>query len=144
MAANNNTEPWEKAIRGAVRAARAEQILGAIDIELEFHMPRPKGHYGTGKNAGTVKASKLNLFHTSKPDLDKLERAVGDGLTQLCYGDDSVIVKMTGSKFYSETPGVSITYRKATPWKPKSMKPANLSQAELPLAVGTSGPNGST
>ena len=102
-------------------------------------MPRPKGHYGTGKNAGKVKASSP-IFHTVKPDLDKLERGVGDGIAQICYGDDAVIVRMTGCKFYSETPGVSITYRKAEPWTPKSMKPANLSQAELPLGVGTNEP----
>ena len=138
---NKNLKGWETAIRGAARAARAELIEGAIEIELEFHMPRPMAHYGTGRNAGIVKPRFVDAFHTSKPDLDKLERGVGDGLTQLCYGDDAVIVRMTGSKFYSETPGVSITYRKAKPWNPKSMKLEKPSQAELPLGAGTRSAN---
>jgi Holliday junction resolvase RusA-like endonuclease len=144
VAANNKTKPWEQAIRGAARAARVELLPGAIEIELEFHMPRPGsnagnsgGHYGTGRNAGIVKPQFVDAFHTSKPDLDKLERAVGDALTKLCYGDDSVIVRITGSKFYSETPGVFISYKKAKPWTPKSMKLESPSQGELLLEVGT-------
>jgi len=102
------------------------------------------GHYGTGKNAGIVKPSKAALLHTVKPDLDKLERAVLDGLADICFGDDAVVVKITGSKFYSPTEGVQITYRKAKPWTPKSMKSENPSQGELPLGAGTKKAKGST
>jgi len=133
---NANLKGWEQAIRGTARASRAEKITGPVEVDLEFHMPRPKGHWGTGRNAHKLKPS-APLFHYVKPDLDKLERAVLDGLAQICFGDDTFVVRLNGSKFYSSTPGVHIYYREATVWTPRSMKQESPSQGELPLAAGT-------
>ena len=50
-----------------------------VVLELAFYFARPKAHFGTGRNAGTLKPSAPH--HMSRtPDLDKLVRAVGDAL----------------------------------------------------------------
>lgn len=140
---NANLKGWERAIRGASRAAKVEKLDGPIDIYLEFHMPRLKSHYRTGRYAGILKDS-APFWHTSKPDLDKLERAVLDGLTQICYGDDAVVVWLAGVKIYSDSPGVLIQYREAARTCDLKMLPERRSQAELPGLAGTSGSDEST
>ena len=43
-----------------------------------------------------------------RPDLDKLIRAVLDGLTDVAYEDDQQVVRLTAQKSYGETEGVHI------------------------------------
>ena len=43
-----------------------------------------------------------------RPDLDKLIRAVLDGLTGVAYEDDQQVVRLTAQKAYGETEGVHI------------------------------------
>ena len=40
------------------------------------------------------------------PDLDKLVRAVLDGLTAIAYRDDGQVVRITATKQYGSQPGV--------------------------------------
>jgi crossover junction endodeoxyribonuclease RusA len=40
------------------------------------------------------------------PDLDKLVRAVLDGLTAIAYRDDGQVVRLTAAKQYGVNPGV--------------------------------------
>jgi crossover junction endodeoxyribonuclease RusA len=40
------------------------------------------------------------------PDLDKLVRAVLDGLTAIAYRDDGQVVRLTAAKVYGVNPGV--------------------------------------
>jgi hypothetical protein len=46
--------------------------------------------------------------------LDKLIRAVLDGLTGVAYEDDQQVVRLTAQKAYGETEGVYITMRERT------------------------------
>ena len=55
-------------------------LPGPVRLDAEFWFPRPKSHYGTGKNADKLKASAPTL-HTGRVDLDKLVRLLGDALT---------------------------------------------------------------
>jgi crossover junction endodeoxyribonuclease RusA len=134
---NSNLKGWEQAIRGASRASKnVEKIVGPVEIHLAFHMPRLKSHYRTGKYSHLLKDS-APFWHTTKPDIDKLERAVFDGLTNICYGDDATVAKNGAIKFYSDTPGVLIEYGEAQ--RPCSLKTQldEHSQAELPGLAGT-------
>ena len=83
--------------------------LGAVSIELTFQMPRPKNHFGTGKNTGELKDSSP-FKHLSKPDIDNLEKAVLDELTMLGFWrDDSQITDLGSRKRYTKgKPGVVI------------------------------------
>jgi Holliday junction resolvase RusA-like endonuclease len=45
---------------------------------------------------------------TVPPDLDKLIRAVLDGLTAIAYKDDAQVTEIRAIKIYGERPGVEI------------------------------------
>ena len=77
-------------------------LTGAIVLELMFTMSRPKGDYGTGRNAGKLKPSAAE-HHIKRPDLDKMTRAVQDGLTHIAWQDDSQVVFAKIGKRYCET-----------------------------------------
>jgi Holliday junction resolvase RusA-like endonuclease len=75
-------------------------IYGPIGIKVDFVLNRPKNHFGTGKNAHAVKASSP-AHPGTQPDLDKLLRAVFDGLTDAqVWGDDGQVVWCQTAKHY--------------------------------------------
>ena len=81
-----------------------------VFLRTMFIFPRPKGHFGKGKNANSVKRS-APIHHVQKPDLDKLDRAIGDALTGVVYRDDSQIVQRWSAKCWADEylrPGVKI------------------------------------
>jgi Holliday junction resolvase RusA-like endonuclease len=73
----------------------------ALSVSFHFYMPRPKHHFGTGKNKEIVKAD-APKFHIVKPDTTKLIRAVEDALTSICWMDDAQIVNQEAIKDYSD------------------------------------------
>lgn len=103
--------------RGDVRAAAlpftpppGQQLLtGPLKLNLDFSMARPKGHYGSGINATTLKKKSAGAFHTCKPDVLKMARAVEDALTGVIWKDDAQIVDEHLVKNYSDRPGCLIT-----------------------------------
>lgn len=114
--AAKTVKPW----RADVRAA-AEEHGGTIPrgepviIYLHFYLPRPKGHFGTGRNAGLLKDWAPTAV-TTKPDLDKLIRSTLDALTSAgTYQDDSNVVAVNAWKSYADgrPPGATI---ELTPW----------------------------
>jgi crossover junction endodeoxyribonuclease RusA len=100
--------PWRNDIRvAATIRMNGPPWIGPVSLRAVFVFPRPKSHYGTGRNAGQVKDSAPG-WKTSAPDLDKLIRAVGDSLTGLVYRDDSQIVDLAVTKIYGQTPGLTL------------------------------------
>jgi crossover junction endodeoxyribonuclease RusA len=69
-------------------------VSGAIAVEINFVFNKPK----------TV----TRELPTVAPDLDKLVRAVLDGLTGVAYEDDCQVVTITASKHYGGTAGAWI------------------------------------
>ena len=69
-------------------------IASAVKVELDFVMSKPK--------------SAKTAFPSVKPDLDKLIRAVLDGLTGVAFEDDSQVILIQSSKTYGEKQGVWI------------------------------------
>jgi crossover junction endodeoxyribonuclease RusA len=106
---NRATEPWRNAVAAAaIDAMDGDELLaGPLLLEATFRFPRPKHHYGTGRNAGKVKASAPTWVAT-RPDLDKLVRAVADALAGIAYQDDSQIAEHEAVKCYG-TPGLELT-----------------------------------
>lgn len=94
-----DSNPKSKDWMGVVRQAAIEQcpalasgpLSGPVDVALTFYLPRPKGHYGSGRNAGTLKAS-ADKHHAKKPDLCKLIRPVEDALSGVAWNDDAQLV----------------------------------------------------
>lgn len=82
-----------------------------LQVDLGFDMPRPKGHYGTGRNAGMLKLS-APIKHTKKPDIDNLRKLVMDALTGVFWQDDSLVCQGTTIKQYSDRPRTIIKIKK--------------------------------
>jgi len=100
-------KPWASMISVMAQEAGCRAVSGPISMHMEFIFPRPKSHYGSGKNASTVKASAPG-YHTSKPDLDKLVRCVFDALTGVAWNDDSQCCHYNADKCYGDNPGCII------------------------------------
>ena len=99
---SKKVKPWREAVKWAVVEAGNPSIDGAVFVQLEFYLPRPKGHYGTGRNAGTIKPSSPER-PAVRPDIDKLTRSTLDGLTDAgVIVDDSRIVSMWLGKHYAD------------------------------------------
>lgn len=100
---NPNAKPWQATVSAAAADAIAPGPLlrGPVAVELVFCFKRPKGHYGTGRNAGAVRAS-APQWMTTMPDIDKLARTALDGLTGALIGDDAQVCHLELSKCYGE------------------------------------------
>lgn len=78
----------------------------AVTAHCTFTLPRPKGHFRTGKFAHLLRDNAPAL-HSRKPDLDKLLRSTGDALTSAgVYTDDSRLAQVFAVKCYATTRGL--------------------------------------
>lgn len=69
-------------------------VSGGVKVEIDFIFSRPK--------------SVQRAFPTVAPDLDKLIRAVLDGLTGVAYEDDSQVILIQATKTYGQNVGAWI------------------------------------
>jgi crossover junction endodeoxyribonuclease RusA len=78
--------------RVALAAQNCEQepIEGPVDVSLRFYLARPKSR------------PKKFILPDRRPDLDKLVRAVFDGLTDVCFADDAQVVRLSAVKLYGK------------------------------------------
>ena len=109
--ANPKTKNWQGQVATAAKQYWPGPLTtGPVFVKTQFYFVRPKGHYGTGRNAGKLKPSAPhNMLKT--PDVDKLERAVLDALKGVLYVDDKQVFRVRKFKRYGdygEPPGVSI------------------------------------
>ena len=93
-AAGNALKVWRKAIAEACLAEVNEDhrlLLGPVRVDVVFYLPRPK----------TVSEEKRAL-PIVPPDLDKLARALLDGIGQseMVWGDDSQVIELRAVKVY--------------------------------------------
>ena len=72
---------------------------GLVELDLEFRLPRPKSHYGTGRNSGLVKGSAPVVPHQ---DVDNLLKGAMDAASGVLYYDDKQVVRVTAVKAYGE------------------------------------------
>ena len=99
---------WERAVYMTALSQRlgCGLIQNPVRVRLYFQTPRPASHT-TSKG----KPTKAFLeYPTSKAvgDIDKLSRAVLDGLTGAIYADDSQVIRLETEKHYSSPEGVWI------------------------------------
>lgn len=122
-------KPWREAIRAEVQRVvfplrpaedNSRRIAsGPVIVTVTFWLPRPRGHYGTGRNAGSLRPSAPARPHR-KPDLDKLARAVLDAVVMGgAVGDDSQVVTIAASKWYADhmPPGCAVTIESLEPYE---------------------------
>lgn len=71
-----------------------------LRVNVCFCLPRPKGHYRTGKNVGLLRRGSP-VYHTIRPDATKLWRSTEDALTGIAWYDDAQIVSQRVRKTYT-------------------------------------------
>ncbi|WP_435582898.1 RusA family crossover junction endodeoxyribonuclease [Amycolatopsis thermoflava] len=115
MEDNPHVKTWRGDIRDALLDPTGERqpFTGPVVVQLVFVMARPKSHYRTGRNAHLLRDD-APAEPTSKPDTDKLCRAVLDavGSAHTVWKDDSHVTDMHAVKRYAtpgEPTGVHIT-----------------------------------
>ena len=103
-----SADGWKGDVRYWAREhVPATPIITLVRVRLEFNFTRPKCHYGTGKNASTLKPA-APTCHTSKPDFDNVAKAALDALVNVgMLKDDSLVAEATIVKRYS--PGQPFT-----------------------------------
>jgi crossover junction endodeoxyribonuclease RusA len=82
--------PWREAVRAQAQLVMQTRppAAGPLSADVIFYLPRPK----------TVRT----IWPAKRPDLDKLLRAVFDGLTDgQAWGDDGQVVVIRAAKFYA-------------------------------------------
>lgn len=92
---------YREMIRRGAESCGLPPIDGPVQVKVIFSLPRPKIHYGTGKNATKLKQF-APLAPVTRPDMDKLFRSVGDAITGICFKDDSQIVRLIAEKVYGD------------------------------------------
>ena len=112
---SKKVKPWRQDVKYAALDAMADvehwtPMTGAIVLEVKFRLPRPKGHYGTGRNVGIVKPGQP-FRPNVRPDIDKLLRSTFDALGEAgVWCDDAQVVSARTSKVYADVglPGATI------------------------------------
>lgn len=98
-----DSREWKTIVsREAVIIMNEEQrkmFLGPVRLSVIFYMPRPKGHYRTGKQAAELRRTAPE-YPITKPDLLKLTRAVEDAVTGIVWRDDAQVVDQRLEKRY--------------------------------------------
>lgn len=85
---------WRSAIGLIARQHGARPLTDSIQISIKFYLQKPR----------TVKRPMPSVA----PDLDKLIRAVLDGLTAIAYVDDGQVVSIVAEKAYGARIGADI------------------------------------
>jgi crossover junction endodeoxyribonuclease RusA len=83
---------WRQAVAAAARAmipTGRTTYAGAVDVAATFALHRPQ------RGAGTLP--------TTRPDVDKLARAILDALTGIVWVDDAQVVALHVAKRYTRT-----------------------------------------
>lgn len=70
---------------------------GHCELSVVFWLPRPKSHYGTGRNASRVKESAPKVPHQ---DVDNLLKGAMDAASGVLYADDKQVVRVAAEKRY--------------------------------------------
>jgi Holliday junction resolvase RusA-like endonuclease len=109
--ASKKTKPWMQLVRSMAETEyQGELLTGPLKFKMEFRILRPKGHFGTGKNAGVIKDRFIHAMPEVRPDLTKYVRSTEDALVGVIWRDDSQVCVQENAKVYvSRDPGVIIT-----------------------------------
>ena len=98
--ANPRTKAWQGVVAHAAHEAGAVRHEGPVEVSVAFVFARPKGHYGA---KGLKPSAPAYPTTRAQGDVDKLLRAVLDGLDGVCFGDDSQVVYAWGHKRWART-----------------------------------------
>jgi Holliday junction resolvase RusA-like endonuclease len=109
---HDRIKAWRQAvIDEAIQVKNWPALDGPLAVSICFFLKRPQNHYGTGRNAGTLKPT-APPYPCGTPDLGKLARSTEDALTAAgIWHDDALVVDEHIKKMYVgrlETTGARI------------------------------------
>ena len=109
---------WRSSIATEARAIMGTDTTWTVPVAVTigFRMPRPKSHFRAN---GLLKLDAPD-WHTSKPDIDKLTRAVLDALTHVVIANDSQVGRLKVTKVYAPVGanvGADITVSDLALWR---------------------------
>lgn len=120
---SKKVKPWRQdvvaAARSAIEAVEAfdpfEMYVDAVEVHLVFVFPRPKAHFGTGRNAGVLKPTAPHWVTShAAGDVDKLCRSTFDAFTTAgLWRDDSLAARLRADTIYGDLPGVLVMLSEA-------------------------------
>lgn len=110
--ANKKLAPWrQEGIAAAQAAYQGPKIITPVLVAAEFWFARPASHFGSGRNASKLKPT-APRYYSNAPDLDKLQRALGDVLEQsgLLQNDKLIVSWLNPVKYWtSDAPYTRVT-----------------------------------
>ncbi len=108
--AGKNNAGWRQRVSIFASQAMAgrKPLQGPLELKMTFWLARPKSHYGTGKNATTLKPWAVESWPTGPPDTTKLVRAAEDALKGIVWIDDAQVVIQAAEKRYGTEAGLAV------------------------------------
>lgn len=98
---------WRQDVAAAAaRQYQGPPLGGPLSLEIEFRFPRPKSHFGTGRNATVLKPDAPEFVVSRKyGDLSKLIRSTEDAISATSgfpvVEDDSLFAVVRATKVYA-------------------------------------------
>jgi crossover junction endodeoxyribonuclease RusA len=98
---NSKLKPWRQQVSGTAKSEMESRglnlCIGAVRLKAEFFFERPKS------------LKKAIMQKVTRPDVDKLLRALGDSLTGIVFKDDSQICECMVLKKFGTPSRVEVT-----------------------------------
>lgn len=110
---------WRATVALAAEKAMKDAGIDApldcpLEVRMVFYMPRPKGHFRTGKRSALIRPSFVAAVPAKKPDVLKLARSTEDAMKAIVWDDDCQTVVLKLFKHYGANPGCNITVQEYT------------------------------
>ena len=96
-------KPWRATISEQAAQLVTQPLSGPVGVRVVFVFPRPKAHHRSGKHSHELRDD-APYWHVSAPDLDKLQRAIGDALAGVVLVNDAQIARWLVRKTYGSKP----------------------------------------
>lgn len=96
------TREYEQRVAWEYKRAGGKLHDGVVWVSVKACMKIP-GSFGKKKQAAME-----GTYHTKKPDVDNILKAVLDGLNGVAYQDDSCVMIGYAEKIYSKTPRLEV------------------------------------
>ena len=95
---NKGLSAWRNAIATAAASAMGDRPVWTAPclVWVTFSLPRPKS------------APRRIVHHATRPDLDKLVRALLDGMTSVVWRDDAQVVQIWATKGFGNIIGATV------------------------------------
>lgn len=109
---DSKTREYESSLKEAYLSANQEAFLNpeeALIFKMKVFQPIPKSTSKKKKSEmlqGRIRPSK-------KPDIDNILKSVFDSLNKIAFYDDTQIIEINASKYYSDIPRIEIEIERA-------------------------------